>query len=601
MAWFQIEIGDLRKKLKSSEAEVARLKAEILDHEIHKSGLEGASETAKFVAKESHNQNLDILKHMDRMEKQVELLRKQEKDAQGAMNTLQQRMKEKDGRITTVEGQLEHERNRVANMVPRDEMDIVEEKCRTLEQKLEELDEHFQAKQRDYMSIVEAYNKVSGQGMELSTTAEARPLTPRPQWFHCRGLLDPDYQHTFEKAQHGQDIMEHMLVCTRTLLSAYGLDVAANKSQVFQQHATHPLTQRIAITPEECKLLNRSFDGVLGPDEESETLVNALEAKREKTKPSAFVSEGGTPQDLEEWIPGDIEPDTPQVFKHSEQVKNLRFSRRRVSEFMDSLLQMRSKNGVKQLLVPFSDFLYENIPQEVLEDDRKLWAINMFAALRRYSAEPDYLAYMLLVKGKISDSVVQDNKRLCGELLKIFTNYFHSADGSHNITKQKFFYGLREVLPNKEKEMWQDLVTYFPAGGAELLVNYEWLLFDDLYVLSPIVYALRLQHLEEAIGLTSRLDKVVRSCSQKDPHNDGHIVTYEKVEEAFRDDAEFGLIHADLLAQALECHVADMKPETQNEIEKFLMVLKQGDIFRILFFPALASDDGDNAGQEDMP
>merc|ERR1740138_2000468 len=100
-----------------------------------------------------------------------------------------------------------------------------------------------------------------------------------------------------------------------------------------------------------------------------------------------------------------------------------------------------------------------------------------------------------------------------------------ASDGSHNITKQKFFYGLREVLPNKEKDMWQDLVCYFPAGGADLLVNYEWLLFDDLYVLSPIVYALRLQHLEEAIALTGRMDKMVRGSAAEG----ATVVTHEQV------------------------------------------------------------------------
>merc|ERR1712054_733252 len=160
--------------------------------------------------------------------------------------------------------------------------------------------------------------------------------------------------------------------------------------------------------------------------------------------------------------------------------------------------------------------------------------INMFAALRRFSAEPDFLAYWLLLNGKISDSVVRDNKRLCAELVKIFVTHFESSDGTHNITKQKFFYGLREVLPNKEKEMWQDLVTYFPAGGAELLVNYEWLLFDDLYVLSPIVYALRLQHLEECLALTQRLEKLVDGVADQK----AGTISYGALEDAFHDDNE---------------------------------------------------------------
>jgi len=582
MAWFQIEIAELRKKLKEAEDEIARLKGEIVEHVNQKEELENDTEMAKFMSKESHSQNMDILKHMDRMEKQLELLRKQEKEAQGQMNVLQQRVKEKDGRIFTVEEQLQSERNKVANMVPKEELLAAKEECRVTEQKLEELDESFQAKQRDYMSIVEAYTQLSGQGMDDSMMAEARPLTPRPHWFHCRGLLDPDYQHTVDKAENSQEMLQHMLLLSRTLLSAYGLSVAANKSQVFEQHAKHPLTLPMAVTPAD--------DSTMGGDEDGE--VASPESRREKWRSvQKFMAE------VEEFLPSDLEQDTPQVFKHSEQVKDLKFSRRRVSDFMENLVQQRHKHGLSNLTGNFAQFIMENIPEEVPEEEKKLWAINMYAALRRYAGEPDFLAYLLLVKGKLSDRVVRDNRRFCSELLKIFINHFEVSDGTHNITKQKFFYGLREVLPNKEKEMWQDLVTYFPAGGAELLVNYEWLLFDDLYVLSPIVYALRLQHLEEAIGLTNRLEELVRGCAEG---RKGDTVTYGAVEEAFRDDDQFSLIHAEDLARAFDTHVTDLHSGTKIEVEKFLSVLKQGDIFHLLYFPSLASDEGDPTAQEDI-
>merc|ERR1719436_1902406 len=140
------------------------------------------------------------------------------------------------------------------------------------------------------------------------------------------------------------------------------------------------------------------------------------------------------------------------------------------------------------------------------------FGINVYVAVRRYSSEPDFLAYLLLLLGKLPDNAVRDNKMLCTELLRIFTTHFDTGDGTSNITKQKFFYGLREVLQNKDQKMWQDLVTYFPAGGPDVLVNYEWLLLDDLYILSPIVYALRLQHLEEVLNMSDRLEKIAYGC-----------------------------------------------------------------------------------------
>merc|ERR1712151_788621 len=165
--------------------------------------------------------------------------------------------------------------------------------------------------------------------------------------------------------------------------------------------------------------------------------------------------------------------------------------------------------------------------------DTTEFAVNIYASIRCFSAEPDFLAYMLLIAGKISDKVVRDNKNLCSELLKIFSEHFE-IDGSKMITKQKLFYGLQEVLQSKEKEMWQGLVAYLPAGGPDVLVDYEWLLVDDPYVLSPIVYALRLQHLEESLTLTQRLEKAIRKCTEKN----AKIVKYETLKTALQEDPE---------------------------------------------------------------
>jgi len=591
MAWFQLEISELKQKLSDSGSEITRLKAEINEHHEKAKELEDVSDTSRFMAKESHNQNLDILKHMDRMEKQVEMLRKQEKEAQGQMNMFAQRVKEKDARIESVEKQLEAERNKVSTMVPGEEMDALREECRVLEQKLETLEASLEAKQRDYVSIVESYKKVSGQSMDEATTGEARPLTPRPTWFHCRGLLDPEYRHTVDKADQSQELLQHMLACSRTLLSAYGLALAAQKSQVFESHAKHPLTLQIPSTPAECKLLNRNYDA---EDEEGGEPIT-YEAKCEKF---AEKRAAAATHQIDEWLPVDTAEDTPPAFRHSDQVKNLGFSRWRVSAFFEQALQARQKLQEKQVLgaarSSFSEFFMENIPEEVPQDEKKLWAINMFAALRRYSAEPEFLGYLLLMKDKISEFVMRDNKHICAEVLKIFVNLFDASEGSRNITKQKFFYGLREVLPNKEKDMWQDLVTYFPAGGAELLVNFEWLLFDDLYILSPIVYALRLQHLEEAVKLSERLEKVVRGCAEEK----GGTVTYGAIEEAFANDGDLSLITAQDRARAFGCNLDQVEPETKQDVARFLEHVRHTDIFHVLYFPALASEAADGV-QED--
>lgn len=595
MAWFQIEVSDLKKKNADSDAEIARLNSELEKEKEKRLELENTSDTSRFMAKESHSQNLDILKHMDRMEKQVELLRKQEREAQGQMNVLSQRVKEKECRIESVEKQLEAERNKVLTMVPQEEMNGVMDECRALEQRLEELEVRLQSKHRDYMSIVEAYTKVSGQVVD---DLETRPLTPRPDWVHCKGLLDPDYRHTVDKASQSQELLQHMLACSRTLLSAYGLSLAAQKSQVIAKYAKHPLTLQLASTPEECKLLNRSFDGNVEEEKEMDALIKRTQLT-ESRRATAMLGAGG------HWLEPDLEADTPHVFQHSEPVKNLRFSRWRVSDFFEQLLlarvklhETRSGAGMapNPLSKTFCQFMLEHIPEDVDEEEKTTFAINMFATLRRYSAEPEFLGYFLLVKDKIPDGVVRDNKHMCSEVLKLFsTSLIDATEGSRHITKQRFFYGLREVMPNKEKDMWQDLVTYFPAGGAELLVNFEWLLFDDLYVLSPIVYALRLQHLEEAVNLSERLEKVVRGCL--DPEGKG-TVTYSAIEDAFSSDPDFSLIHPEDRARAFDSHKLDVKPEMKQDVGRFLELVKHSDIFHVLYFPALASEIGEGLEED---
>merc|ERR1712023_565096 len=151
--------------------------------------------------------------------------------------------------------------------------------------------------------------------------------------------------------------------------------------------------------------------------------------------------------------------------------------------------------------------MLENLPEDAKGEEAVEFALNIYYAVRRYAIEPDFLAYLLLLNGTIGDSMQRDNRTLCGQLLSIYIQHFEQTDTTRMITKQKFFFGLREVLPNKGKEMWQDLVSYFPSGGGDLVVNYEWILTSDLHVLSPIVYALRLQHLDEVVGFLNQIEK----------------------------------------------------------------------------------------------
>eukprot|EP00439_Symbiodinium_sp_Y106_P000096 s5188_g1.t1 len=238
----------------------------------------------------------------------------------------------------------------------------------------------------------------------------------------------------------------------------------------------------------------------------------------------------------EKWLPGDMDHSTPVPLRHAEKIRNQRFSRKKTRDFLERVLQHRVRGGDKLLCRPFVETMMEVLHQELGEEEVTAFAVNIFASVRKYAAEPDFLGFLLLITGQVADVVVRDNRSLCAELLRIFRIYFEVADGSTRVTRQKFFSALRDALPQKEKDQCQELAAYFPASGPMTPVNYEWLLVDDPYVLSPIVYALRLQHLEEGLGLSDRMERQVKSCARDGP------VTYEKIEAVCKDDAQLSIL-----------------------------------------------------------
>eukprot|EP00435_Cladocopium_sp_Y103_P021765 s4058_g5.t1 len=164
----------------------------------------------KWLAEESHKQNLDILSNLERSEKQVEALRKQERESYGEIAKLQHQVKEQDQRNKMVEAQLNAERLKHTSLVPREEHEAPTE-CVDVTADL-----IFNAK-KDYQNIVEAYKSVSGHGHDTSGI-EARPLTPRPMWTACRGLLDPESLRSMQQGDLLQDLVVRIMYSSRSLL-----------------------------------------------------------------------------------------------------------------------------------------------------------------------------------------------------------------------------------------------------------------------------------------------------------------------------------------------------------------------------------------------
>lgn len=590
MTWFQLETGSLRQRLAEAETERDSLREERAQLLEDNARLQKELERDRSLTTEMQGQNLDLLRHVERLEGQAERLRAQERDLQGQNGQLKQKSREKDIRIQTMEEQLNTERERAESMVPKEEFEALRAEMNHSEVTIKELEEENAAKQKDYLSLVESYSKNIGQ--KLGEGHGARPLTPRPDWRPCRGLLDVDSPHSTEKAETAQDLLQHMLTCSRTLLSAYGLVTATNKSALFRRFVRSELALPL-VCSEDTPHSARAREGGGGgrAEDAGEPLPGATGEGALPRMPTLSTLGGRTSLKEDAWLPPDTDPSTPEVMRHPHKVRNLRFSRKRTAEFIEGIIQLRSRHGAhggSNLACPFLDFMLEHLPEDVKPEDASDFVINIYAAVHRYSAEPDFLAYLLLLQGKISDTVVKDNRSLCAELLAMFKSHFESGDGTKTITKGKFFNGMREVLPNKEKDMWLDFVAYFPVGGPDVMVNYEWLLFDDAYILSPIVYALRLQHLEEVFNLSERVERLIRGSLKP-----GQLtVRYDVLEQIFRNDQELHtMLQAEDYAKAFGIPVRNLKASTEHEVEKVIELMKHGDMFRLLYYPALPSDD----------
>jgi hypothetical protein len=268
----------------------------------------------------------------------------------------------------------------------------------------------------------------------------------------------------------------------------------------------------------------------------------------------------------------------------------LNFSRRKTSDFIDGLMTLRLRHGVSYLARPFLEFMLEHPPEDWKQygiDDSIDFAINIYACVRKYAAEPDFMGYLLLLQGKISDTIVQDNKSFCSELLKILPTLYEPVEGSKNLlSKKAFFDSLRDVLENKTREQLGEIWPCLPAG-EKIPVNVEWLLLDDPHVLSPVVYVLRLQHLEESERLCERLVEVTRPLVK-----DG-VLRFESVDSAFREDQDLSICIEEDIAKAFGTPINNLKKGLETDANKFLELMKHGDMFHMLYYPQLPDDTGD--------
>jgi len=268
--------------------------------------------------------------------------------------------------------------------------------------------------------------------------------------------------------------------------------------------------------------------------------------------------------------------------RHPESLADLRLSRNKTFQFLDGVLTAR--------LTPKPDatttvrFFRDAVIEQAVGQDGPQFAKSLLAAVNRYYAEPDFTAFSLLLENKLPEWVVKDNQNLCSELLegvkrnakdsKTLAQTEDCAVNCATVTKQKFFFLLQNLLPHKPKRMWQDMQHYFPAGGPDHPVPYEWLLSDDMYLPSPVTFGLRQQHLEEVLDFFDQLEKDVHSVSREG------FVSYRDVTDILTADTIYFGITDELL-----CHCFNISAKTGNyadtniRTDLFLSTVKKKSIF----------------------
>eukprot|EP00746_Dinoflagellata_sp_MGD_P127493 gnl/MRDRNA2_/MRDRNA2_62055_c0_seq1.p1 gnl/MRDRNA2_/MRDRNA2_62055_c0~~gnl/MRDRNA2_/MRDRNA2_62055_c0_seq1.p1 ORF type:complete len:805 (+),score=170.94 gnl/MRDRNA2_/MRDRNA2_62055_c0_seq1:70-2484(+) len=572
---FQRELKHLKDRLAEFEEQNAKL---LEENERLKVAYEERAEAAtnhKTQSEEQHRQNFDIVRMFNRTVAQLEESKQKERQAQVQLSRVQRDLKGAEGQMRMLEHQLQQESHKVITMVSGEEAQALQDKIKEQNKHYGELEEKYKAVRRDYESTVALYSKLAGQDLDVGP-ANVRPLTPRPDWRQCQGCVDPEHKHTFEKAEFVQDLLEHVLVRSRTLLYAYGIwQAGMEKSNVVKNHSKHSLTpapstktvDKDAVDSAGQDVQHEAAEGLQGAGDQQggERLSAAGESGTKASQPLP-----GKDEEVEDVFPASTGLNVPANLRHSEPIKNLQLSRK--ATFDQVMLCVNKRILAGDTNKAFVDSLFEHCPKEMGEGEEQLqYVLSILSAVRRFSAEPDFLAFELLITGKLSDYVVVDNRGITAELLKSFRAIDQSA--AKKITKQHFFYALQGLLPNKQKKMWQDLQHYFPAGGPDFHVSYEWLLMDDLYVPSPVIFGLRLQHLEETLELLEKLNTTIYAVAK-----DGKV-KYEDVAHSLGKDPSFYTIQDEDLARGFATPLRETRMDTPQDVEVFLKNLKNGPIF----------------------
>jgi len=401
--------------------------------------------------------------------------------------------------------------------------------------------------------------------------------------------VDLENPNTVEKAEIAQRLLQHSVTTSRNVLCAYGVG-HLEQSPTLKVYFDHPLTQPLWI-------------------DNAGTWMRRLQTQtRGSSKArSDAEAEAEEQRNKDAYLIGDMSEQTPMQLRHEHAIRNLKLTRRKVAEFLDDLLQKKNRIGSQYQNTPLVECMMIQLAEAYPEEEEALeFACNIYAATRRYSAEPDFFGYLMLLLDKMPESLIRDNKRVAAELLKVLPDHLApladepephpvvtKVDGKLQVEmpKAKFEQVLANVFPNKEDHQLQELFKLTPRVDCTSQQNLDWLLYDDMYTLSPFVYGLRIQHYEEVLGLLTWMEETVRgavgpSCTK---------VRYGATKQLFENSSLCCLTKEDN-ARAFGVGLSELTDDTEQDINTFFAMMKTSDIFHDLFFPSRASpgDEFDN-------
>merc|ERR1719387_2760754 len=177
MSCLQREIATLRQQteVKDEKAQALLTQNAILERKCEE--LEKECERCSSNAKEAHSLNFDIVKHSNRIDKEMENALKQEHLTKNELTKAHTNLKDREFRIKDLEKQLKEEHAKSINMVSAEDHKDLKEMLKKERDTVKELEDKKAEMIRSYDSLVAAYGQVSKTSVDagdLSRT-EMRP------------------------------------------------------------------------------------------------------------------------------------------------------------------------------------------------------------------------------------------------------------------------------------------------------------------------------------------------------------------------------------------------------------------------------------------